>query len=522
MSVGEARAHLADGQFPPGSMGPKIEAAAQFVEGPAARAVITSLERVADALAGRHRDAHHAVTTRRSVLTWRPPSAEVVPAASARARALLEDPQGFGNYMTYRDAYRILGWDPADVYRDGAIALDRAEWADLGWMANHIGPSPRALDAMRAAVDAEHVGPYSPDLDAGLRDLMASELLGRDRDAGFDLIGTEGAQAGVGYAALACLDPGDEVIVTDPGYFHFVPALRLAGGVPVWVRLGARNGWRLDPDEVAAALTPRTKMIVVCDPINPFGTVQRRDELAALLALSAEPGLVILADTTHSAHRVDPEARHHPIAAVAAEHPDATLLVSSGMAHGYGMAGARIGALGGDPALVRACLQVKIAAVRLNTNRLAQVGAAAALRDTEWARRGEEVIRRNLATLRTIATPGDRPRVRLLVRRRRRRLRGQRPGAHGRALHAQGRRLPGRRARGGRGDDHHPPQPERPRPVGAGALRATRSRTRSPRRRGGVYREAVRDLFLSYGTARGRRIAAVVAAGPGDRADVAD
>jgi hypothetical protein len=184
--------------------------------------------------------------------------------ASARARALLEDPQGFGNYMTYRDAYRILGWDPADVYRDGAIALDRREWADLGWMANHLGPSPRALAAMGAAVDEEHVGPYSPDLDEGLRDLMAEALLGRRRDDGFDVIGTEGAQAGVGYAALACLDPGDEVIVTDPGYFHFVPALRLAGGEPVWVRLGPGNGWRLDPDEVAAAVTPRTKMVVVC------------------------------------------------------------------------------------------------------------------------------------------------------------------------------------------------------------------------------------------------------------------
>ena len=168
-----------------------------------------------------------------------------MPHASARARALLEDPQGFGNYMTYRDAYRILGWDPADVYRDGAIALDRREWADLGWMANHLGPSPRALEAMRAAVDEEHVGPYSPDLDAGLRDLMAEALLGRPRDDGFDVIGTEGAQAGVGYAALACLDPGDEVIVTDPGYFHFVPALRLAGAEPVWVRLGAAK--RLAP-----------------------------------------------------------------------------------------------------------------------------------------------------------------------------------------------------------------------------------------------------------------------------------
>ena len=63
----------------------------------------------------------------------------------------------------------------------------------------------------------------------------------------------------MGYAALACLDPGDEAIVTDPGYFHFVPALRLAGAEPVWVRLGPRNGWRLDPDEVAARASRRAR-----------------------------------------------------------------------------------------------------------------------------------------------------------------------------------------------------------------------------------------------------------------------
>ena len=209
--------------------------------------------------------------------------------------------------MTYRDAYRILGWDPADVYRDGAIALDRSEWADLGWMANHIGPSPRALDAMRDAVNAEHVGPYSPDLDEPLRDLMARGLLGRARDDGFDVIGTEGAQAGVGYAALACIDPGDEVIVTDPGYFHFVPALRLAGGVPVWVRLGRVNGWRLDPDEVAAAAHAAHEDGRGLRPGQPVrdGAAPRRAR-RALLALSDERGVVILADTTHSAHRVDP------------------------------------------------------------------------------------------------------------------------------------------------------------------------------------------------------------------------
>ena len=343
--------------------------------------------------------------TRRSILTWRPPAGEPGWAVSDRARAVLADPQGFGNYMTYRDAYRILGWDPAEIYRDGQIALDRSEWADLGWMANHIGPSPVAVAAMREAATAERLGPYSPDLDAGLRGVVAEKLLGRARDEDFEVIGTEGAQAGVGYSALACLNPGDEVIATDPGYFHFVPAFRLAGATPVFVQLGAANGWRLDPDEVAAAVTARTKMIVVCDPINPFGTVQRRDELEALLRLSAERKIVLLADSTHAAHRIDPNAQHHHLSALAIGHPEATVLESSGFAHGYGLAGARIGALGGPPDLVRACLQVKIAVVRLNTSTLAQAGAMAALGDEDWLRHGEDLVRANLTRLKEVASP---------------------------------------------------------------------------------------------------------------------
>ena len=450
--------------------------------------------------------------TRRSVLTWRPDPGSRPAVLSARARAVLDDPQGFGNYMTYRDAYRILGWDPAEIYRDGAIALDREEWADLGWMANHMGPSPAALDAMRRAVDAEHVGPYSPDLDAGLRDLMAEALLGRPRDEGFEVIGTEGAQAGVGYAALACLDPGDRVVVTDPGYFHFVPALRLAGAEPDWVRLGPGNGWRLDPEEVEAALTPRTRMVVVCDPVNPFGTVQRRDELGALLRLAERRRLVVLADTTHSAHRVDPAACHHPPAAVAADRPGAPFLVASGLAHGYGMAGARIGALGGPPDLVRACLQVKIAAVRLNTNRLAQVGAAAALRDAAWPRRGEEVIRRNLAAVERVAPPVVRPAYGFSCV-----LDVSGIGASAQELTVA---LCARRVAVYPGD-------------GLGEVGATttiRVNLSDPDPRAverfaaafpeaaaeaatGVYREGVREFFRSTGTERGRRLAALVERG---------
>jgi aspartate/methionine/tyrosine aminotransferase len=176
------------------------------------------------------------------------------------------------------------------------------------------------------------------------------------------------------------------------------------------------------------------------------------------------------------------------------------------------MAGARVGALGGDPALVRACLQVKIAAVRLNTNRVAQVGAAAALRDEAWIRRGEDVIRRNLAALKAIATPVIDPAYGFSCV-----VDVSGTGASAQELTVA---LCRRRVAVYPGDglgevgatttirlnlsDPDPSALERLAAAWPGAVEEAAS---------GAYREAVRDLFLSYGTDRGRRIAALVEAG---------
>lgn len=326
---------------------------------------------------------------------------------SNRIKALLADHQCMGNYMTYRDAIRILGMDPAEVYGHGRIHLDPTQWADLGWLCLHMGPSPKAVQAMREATTAESVGPYSPDLLAPLRD-AAARMFGRERGDDFEVIGTEGAQAGVAYAMLTCVDPGDEVIITDPGYFHFAAAIHLAGGVPVRIPLRPENGYRLDPDEVAGHLSLRTRMIVVCDPVNPFGTVQTRDELLAIGRLARDHGIVVLNDITHGFHRIDPAAEHVPMAALHEEMQTDHIISTFGLSHGFGMAGVRLGFLAGHPDLMRACLYTKVGMTRLNTNIVAQVGALAALQDTGYLAACEQVIRRNYAHVRetVAAIPG--------------------------------------------------------------------------------------------------------------------
>ncbi|KAB2832259.1 MAG: pyridoxal phosphate-dependent aminotransferase, partial [Candidatus Dadabacteria bacterium] len=319
---------------------------------------------------------------------------------SQRLRAVMDSPHGMWNYMSYRDAIKILGLSPGDIYKEGRVDLDPAEWADFGWMTCYAGPPESAVEAMREQTTAGNMNPYSPDLINPLRDACARIKFKRERGESFEVIGTEGAQAGISYTLQSFLDPGEEVIITDPGYFHFESAILMAGGVPVRIPLTADNGYRLNPDEVERAITPRTKVILVCNPLNPFGTVQTKEELIALAEISKEHGIIIIDDFTHNTHRIDPEAVHYPITSLWKETDVDNVISTFSVSHGYGMAGVRLGFLAGHPDLMRACLMAKVALTRLNTNLVSQHGALAAIQDEEYLKHSEALIRRNYAFIR--------------------------------------------------------------------------------------------------------------------------
>jgi aspartate aminotransferase len=326
-----------------------------------------------------------------NVLTWRAPTAERAAIGSRRLAALQASHHAMWNYVTYRDAIALVGRDPDELYPEGTTRLP-ADWADLGWLTCFHGPPASAVEAMRAALGPDALDVYPPDLIEPLRE-AAANALGRARDEDFEVIGSEGAQAGLALALLAAIDPGDEVVLGDPGYFHLPSAVLAAGGVPVTVPIGPGNGYRLDPDAVAAAITPRTRAICLVDPSNPYGTTAAADEAAALTELAERHGLLLVHDVTHSLLAIDPAAP--PVAPPAGPHAAATFSVS----HCFGMAGARLGFLAGPPALMRGCLQLKAALTRLNTNLVSQRGALAALRDDGYRAGAEAAIRANLSRL---------------------------------------------------------------------------------------------------------------------------
>lgn len=316
---------------------------------------------------------------------------------SDRARSIMDSPHGMWNYMTYRDAINMLGYDAGEIYKEGRIDLEPTKWADFGWMVCYMGPPKSAVKAMRRHSTPEYINPYSPDLISPLREACAAIKFKRERGKNFEIIGTEGTQAGVSYVLQTFVNPGEEVIITDPGYFHFESAILMAGGIPVRIPLSIQNNFRLNPQEVEARITPRTKIIIVCDPVNPFGTVQTKEELIEIVRVSQYHNIIIINDITHNTHCIDPKAVHYPIASLWKETNVDNVCSTFSLSHGYGMAGVRLGFLSGHPDLMRACLLSKVALTRLNSNLIVQYGALAALRDQGYVKKSELRIRRNYA-----------------------------------------------------------------------------------------------------------------------------
>jgi len=347
----------------------------------------------------------------RFVLSWEKQLGEQllsVPFLSGRIKSVMASPHAMWNYMSYRDAIKILGMKPEEIYREGRVDLDPSEWADLGWMTCYAGPPESAVIAMREQTTAENMNPYSPDLINPLRDACAQIKFKRERSDLFEVIGTEGAQAGISYTLQTFINPGEEVIITDPGYFHFESAILLAGGVPVRIPITEHNGYRLNPDEVEQIITPRTKVLLICNPLNPFGTVQTKSELIALAEIAKKHNILIIDDFTHNTHRIDPNAVHYPITSLWKETNVDNVISTFSISHGYGMAGVRLGFLAGHPDLMRACLMTKVGLTRLNTNLISQHGALAAIKDDEYVNKSEAIVRRNYAIVKEIIdqTPG--------------------------------------------------------------------------------------------------------------------
>ena len=186
---------------------------------------------------------------------------------------------------------------------------------NLGQGFPDFGCDPRLTDAVAEAMRAGH-NQYPPMPGAApLRQAIAAKieaLYGRRYDAGSEITITAGATQAILTAILCCAGPGDEVIVLEPSYDSYVPNIELAGATAVRVPL-TPGSFRPDFDKIAAALTPRTRAIVINSPHNPSGTVWSAADMQRLDELLAPTDVLVISDEVYE-HMVYAPLRHESAA----------------------------------------------------------------------------------------------------------------------------------------------------------------------------------------------------------------
>jgi aspartate aminotransferase len=232
--------------------------------------------------------------------------------------------------------------------------------------------------AAKSAIDAglTHYPPY-----AGLPDLRAAIAADTTARRGFavepsNVFVTVGGKGVMVYAILALVNRGDEVIVPDPGYPIYDSITSFVGGVSVPIPIRMENDFRLDVDELASLITPRTKLIVLNSPANPTGGVLTRGDIERIAELAQRHDLVVLSDEIYSRILYD-GAEHVSIASLDGM-AERTILLD-GFSKTYAMTGWRLGYAIVPDWLVKAYGQLIINTIS-GVTAFAQAGAIEALR----------------------------------------------------------------------------------------------------------------------------------------------
>ena len=197
--------------------------------------------------------------------------------------------------------------------------------------------------AMVRAIESDHNG-YT--LTRGLpelRERIAAQLR-TEFDWEPDLFVTSGVSGGLLLALMACIDPGDEVIMPDPYFVSYKHLVKLVGGVPVLVDL--YDDFQLHPERLEQAITPRTKMMLICSPSNPTGIVYRQSDVRAAAELVRKHDLLMISDEIYNTLAYDGPAPS-PVQFA----PERTLLLR-GYSKSHAMTGLRIGYAAGPSAII--------------------------------------------------------------------------------------------------------------------------------------------------------------------------
>jgi aminotransferase len=243
-------------------------------------------------------------------------------------------------------------------------------------------PSFVTAAVIRALRENDRIGKYS--LQPGLPELKTEIALHLSRTKGLtvdpekEIFVSCGSMEALAGAICTVVDRGDEVLVPSPNYASHIEQILFAEGRPVFVPLLEEAGWRLDIEGFRNAVTPRTKAILICNPMNPTGSAFSTDEIRAVADLAIEKDLLVIADEAYDFLVYEPV---HHASFLAIPELKERLIAAFSFSKMYCMTGWRVGYLYAPPSLIDQILKVHDA-FAICAPTISQYGALAALRAT--------------------------------------------------------------------------------------------------------------------------------------------
>lgn len=234
-------------------------------------------------------------------------------------------------------------------------------------------------DAAKKAID-DNYSHYTPV--AGYLDLRQAVCAKLKRDNGLDytpeqIIVSTGAKQSIANVVLSLVDEGDEVVIPTPYWVTYSEIVRLAGGVPVFIRTGKSAGFKITPEQLSKAITPKTKLFMFSSPSNPTGALYSHAELEALVKVFEQfPDVYIMSDEIYE--HINFTGKHESIAGF--ESMKDRVVVVNGLSKGFAMTGWRLGFTAGPVELARACEKIQ-GQFTSGANAIAQRAAITALSD---------------------------------------------------------------------------------------------------------------------------------------------
>lgn len=209
-------------------------------------------------------------------------------------------------------------------------------------------------DAAKKAID-ENYSTYSPV--PGYADLRKaiSEKLKKENGLEYginEILVSNGAKQSVCNAIMALVDDGEEVIIPAPYWVSYPQMVKLAGGEPVVVEAGFEQNFKMTPEQLEAAITPKTRMLILCSPSNPTGSVYSAEELKGLAeVILRHEDLFVLADEIYE--HINYTGKHNSIAEIPGMRDRA--IIVNGVSKAYAMTGWRIGYIAAPEWIVKGC-----------------------------------------------------------------------------------------------------------------------------------------------------------------------